>query len=330
MDKKIHLIWKNPQGIPNIYEREYITDYLFSKIKYELHDDESPNSLIHDRSVIIYSENSTDVSLEFKRHLREFQRKKYRFVLFHLSNESLGHSYRYARHALHIFRNYYDEKLTSRNITTVPLGFQSGFLNHYDDILDFSQRVYAFSFIGQFSKTQDRMELADYLNHRSNCFIHATNSWNCPTSLGVPECRAIYKLTRFVPCPRGWTHPDSFRIMESLECGAIPILKRYGDFNYFDKVWGTSPVPRVDSWSELDSYYSLNENEYHRLHAEVMSWYHGFRRDYPRYIGATLCSIFDPEPRRFPPLEYLARWFYKKTPDFACQERHPTPYAKKR
>ncbi len=87
--------------------------------------------------------------------------------------------------------------------------------------------------------------------------------------------------------------------MESLECGAVPILKRYGDTDYFDKVWRQSPVPRVDCWRELDHYYSMDENEYHRLHAEVMTWYRRFRQDYPRYIAETLRSIFDhQEPRR--------------------------------
>ena len=292
MDKKIHLIWQTPEGIQNLYEREYLTDYVFRETEHDFRVDEAKYSLVMDCSVVIYSCNSPDAPRELKRYLREFRRKKCRFALFHLSNECLAHSYGYARHAAGIFRNYYDPRLTGKNITFVPLGFQSGFLNHSHATLEASERPHAFAFIGQFSKTEDRMQLADYLQHRRDCFIHATNAWNCPTSLGVSECREVYQRTRFVPCPKGWAHPDSFRIMESLECGAVPILKRYGDTDYFDKVWGSSPLPKVDSWEELDHYHDMDSDAYRALHGTVMNWYGQFRDDYPKRVRATLHSLF--------------------------------------
>jgi hypothetical protein len=110
-----------------------------------------------------------------------------------------------------------------------------------------------------------------------NVFIHKTNSWNCSTALTQDECISIYNKTKFVPCPMGWVHPDSFRLMECLESGAIPILKNYNNLEYFSKVWGDSPLPIVNSWNEIATYYKMNEEDYNQLSNSVFNWYEEFK-----------------------------------------------------
>ena len=110
-----------------------------------------------------------------------------------------------------------------------------------------------------------------------NVFIHKTNSWNCSTSLTQDECISIYRKTKFVPCPMGWVHPDSFRIMECLESGSIPILKNYNNLEYFTKVWGDSPLPVVNSWDEITNYYKMNEEDFLKLKTLVFNWYKEFK-----------------------------------------------------
>jgi hypothetical protein len=75
----------------------------------------------------------------------------------------------------------------------------------------------------------------------------------------------------------GWVHPDSFRIMECLESGSIPILKNYNNLEYFTKVWGDSPLPIINSWNEITSYYKMNEEDYLKLKNNVFNWYKDFK-----------------------------------------------------
>jgi hypothetical protein len=112
-----------------------------------------------------------------------------------------------------------------------------------------------------------------------NVFIHKTNSWNCATSLSQDECISIYEKTKFVPCPMGWVHPDSFRLMECLESGSIPILKNYNNLEYFTKVWGDSPLPVVNSWDEIIDYYNMGNDKYNELYKTVFNWYLIFKEN---------------------------------------------------
>jgi hypothetical protein len=75
----------------------------------------------------------------------------------------------------------------------------------------------------------------------------------------------------------GWVHPDSFRLMECLESGSIPILKNYNNLEYFTKVWGDSPIPVVNSWNEIVKYYNMDNNQYNELHNNVINWYSTFK-----------------------------------------------------
>jgi hypothetical protein len=75
----------------------------------------------------------------------------------------------------------------------------------------------------------------------------------------------------------GWVHPDSFRLMECLEAGSIPILKNYNNLEYFTKVWGDSPLPVVNSWDEITNYYKMNEEDFLKLKTLVFNWYKEFK-----------------------------------------------------
>jgi hypothetical protein len=65
--------------------------------------------------------------------------------------------------------------------------------------------------------------------------------------------------------------------MECLESGSIPILKNYNNLEYFTKVWGDSPIPVVNSWNEILSYYNMNIDDYNDLYNRVFDWYSIFK-----------------------------------------------------
>ena len=271
--KPLNLIWQTFNGDQTNFEFEYTTEVLFKNIEHNKIFDDGQLSTVLDNSVIIYSNNSNNISDDFNNYLNKFVELGYTFYLLHFSNENLGHNCDYYSKANHVFRNYYDSNIITQNITFIPLGVKTGFINKNENSLD--TKEYEFVFIGQ--PKSDRQELLSVMESMENVFIHKTNSWNCSTSLTQDECISIYRKSKFVPCPMGWVHPDSFRIMECLESGSIPILKNYNNLEYFTKVWGDSPLPVVNSWDEITNYYKMNEEDFLKLKTLVFNWYKEFK-----------------------------------------------------
>jgi hypothetical protein len=269
----LNLIWQTFNGDQTTFEFEYTTEFLFKDIEQNRIFDDGKLSTVLDNSVIIYSNNSNNISDDFNNYLNKFVELGYIFYLLHFSNENLSHNCDYYSKAKNVFRNYYDSNITAENVTFIPLGVKSGFLNKNEN--SSKTKEYEFAFIGQ--PKSDRQELLSVIENMENVFIHKTNSWNCSTSLTQDECISIYGKTKFVPCPMGWVHPDSFRLMECLESGSIPILKNYNNLEYFTKVWGDSPIPVVNSWSEIVSYYNMNIDDYNDLYNRVFDWYSNFK-----------------------------------------------------
>ncbi len=269
--EKINLIWQTSDGDQTNFELEYTTGILFKNFEVEKYFDNGKLDLVLDNSVIIYSNNSNDVSDEFKNYLNKFIEKNYTFYLLHWSNENLGHNTEYYQKANHVFRPYFDEKIKEDNVTFIPLGVKSGFLSE-ESIM--KEKVYTFAFIGQ--PKSDREEVINIVK-KFDGFVHTTNQWNCPTSIDQNSCKEIYSKTKFIPCPMGWVNPDSYRIMESLESGSIPVVKNYNNLSYFRKVWGFNPIPVVNSWDELSTLNSISDDEYKLLYNTVFNWYNEFK-----------------------------------------------------
>ena len=274
--KPLNLIWQTFNGDQTNFEFEYTTEVLFKDFEQNRIFDDGKLSTVLDNSVIIYSNNSNTISGEFNDYLNKFVEKGYKFYLLHFSNENLSHNCDYYAKANHVFRNYYDSNIVGDNVTFIPLGVKTGFINKNNDKPS-NTKEYEFSFIGQ--PKSDRQDLLSAMEKMENVFIHKTNSWNCSTSLTQDECISIYGKTKFVPCPMGWVHPDSFRLMECLESGSIPVLKNYNNLEYFTKVWGDSPIPVVNSWDEIVNYYNMNIDKYNELYDNVFEWYHRFKNE---------------------------------------------------
>lgn len=271
----LNLIWQTTNGEQTTFELEYI-EFLFSNIPHNKHFDNSSYNTLLDNSIVIYSNNQRGPSFEFINYLNKFKKNNFTFRLWHLSNETLMHNCDYYSLSNHVFRNYYYEDIKHlNNVTYLPLGFKSGYLNNQNNF-QLNEKQISFSFIGQ--PKSDRIELIDKLQSFTNSFIHTTNAWNCNTALTQTQVIDIYRRSRFVPCPKGWINPDSFRIMEALESGAIPILKDYGDLNYFLIPWeANSPIPIVKEWDDIQYYDTLSDAQYAELYDDVFNWYTKFR-----------------------------------------------------
>lgn len=266
--EKINLIWQTTEGDQTSFELEYITKVLFSKVNHERIFDDGSLKTVLNNSVIIYSSIRGYVSQEFLSYLNQFVEKNYTFYLLHLSNERPEDPCKHYSLAKHVFRNYYSPEMEKENVTFIPLGFKSGFLNKDKEVLECSEKSISVCFIGQ--PKSDRNELIQVLEKIDSSFVHKTNSWNCPTSLSPQECIEIYKKSKYAPCPMGWIHPDSFRISESLEWGCVPIIKRHNGEDYFQHIFPGHPMPVVSSWEEVEL---VVKEEYCSLRNKVQEWY---------------------------------------------------------
>ena len=285
---EINLIWQTPKGDYTTFEFEYITEILFKNFNQNKIFDNGTYETVIDNYVIIYSkdnEDRTPIPNEFINYLDKFIEKKYNFYLLHLSNEHKGHDCWYYDKANYVFRNYYFDDIKNNNVKYIPLGFKSGFLNK-DKSNELLKKI-NFSFIGMPYK-QDRMEMVNIIKNNKS-FLHLTSRWNCPTALTPKEISDIYKMTKFVPCPMGNVHVDSFRITECLESGSIPVVKLYNENDYFEKIYPNHPFPKIKTWNELNILIKEydDDNKYKELYETVISYYENFKQN----LNSTIIEI---------------------------------------
>ena len=60
------------------------------------------------------------------------------------------------------------------------------------------------------------------------------------------------KIRYFPPCPYGYLNPDSFRIMESLESGCIPIVQKFLFIDYYKLIFGDHPFIVLNKWKSVE------------------------------------------------------------------------------
>ncbi len=247
----INILWINK--INDMWEGQYINKFLFGDLNPNIYEETIQNDTVLDNSIIVYSCDKKTTTEQFKQYLKKFKNKKY--FLFHLSDEFLLNDCSDYAGAKHVFRNYYNKNITSNKVTTLPLGWKSGFMNSDNHIKFYKDKKYVSCFIGQIKK--DRHEVVEQIKKSDKNFIYITDSFNSKKSLSVEEQIKIYKETVFVPCPIGNWNVDTFRICEVLECGSIPLIKNYNGQDYYKSIFGTNHcIPNVSSWNEIPLFFN--------------------------------------------------------------------------
>ncbi len=280
----LSVIWQTSVGDYTEFELEWITEVLLRGVFYERIMDCGRLETLRDGALVVYSSNLSEVGESFRRYLDRFVDSGFSFHLLHLSNENLGHDCSYYSKARHVFRNYFDPAITSSNVTFLPLGFQSGFLNRDGLVSSPGERTLDAAFVGQ--PKNDRIDLITAISRLRSPFLHLTKAWSCTTALSPVEVSRIYARTRYVPCPKGWIHEDSFRICEALEWGAVPVLRNYVGPDVFARTLPGHPFPVIDSWEDLPAL--IASTDYEVLHRECREWYLAFREDLTRRMAGIL------------------------------------------
>lgn len=75
-----------------------------------------------------------------------------------------------------------------------------------------------------------------------------------------------------VPCPSGAVMPDSFRVYEALEAGAVPVVLDK-NLPYFQKIFGDNPIRSLDKWENFGDYVRWFIDTYPFANNITMSWW---------------------------------------------------------
>lgn len=86
---------------------------------------------------------------------------------------------------------------------------------------------------------------------------------------------------KVVPCPSGPATPDSFRLYEALEAGAVPIADDICpayETGYWHLIHPDAPFPVLKNYSDLHGYMEDMINRYPEVNNKVFAWWQAYKR----------------------------------------------------
>jgi len=223
-----------------------------------------------------------------------------------LSDEQLSVSFRAFKKARLVFRNYFRPGWGNHRVFSIPLGFHGDFADPGEDG---GRRDLSWAFAGQIKG--DREKMLESLRVAPQHLVAFTSSFADQNGLTGADVRSLYARAHFVPCPFGNVNPDSFRVMEALESGAIPMVLLFHGEDYFRFIYGDHPFLVGSTWEELASQMmGLLENpeKLSETHHDVREWY----RHYTATLRSDITTLVSGSPMNLAgeqwPLQRRARF----------------------
>lgn len=286
MAENFHVVWRTQPGKQTDFEFEYLHEVLLGATPHRADLSGGP---AESGALIVYSCDRPDVDPKQASFIRSVPNHS----LLHLSNETLNHHAGYYREARVVLRSLYDPEIAMPNVLAVPLGFKSGFLKREPVTFEKPRRL-VWCFAGQMKKYRRPMEEA--FREVRPFHLHSTSGWDSKDGLTTQQMRDLYAETVFAPCPFGNIHPDSFRIMEALEHGCIPVSIRFLDTDYFRYTFGNHPFIIAPSWAEAARTIrdlAANPERLRQMQESAHSWYIRFKTDLAEDVHRALSGQLD-------------------------------------
>ena len=224
-----------------LYHKDYSDKWIYeilNKIKFEVI--QSERDLKNEDILII-----VDSSIEEKEELyTKLELICSRMFLIHLGDESGAYDSSLIYNKFnYVWRAFCSNKyFNNKKVSCLPLGYKSGTLFKKEIV----ERKYKWAFLGTPHKSS-RHDLLFQLSDIEPSFFHKTKKFN-EKIIDVSEMSEILTSTKFIPCPNGFFHPETYRLYEALECGCIPIVENA--YKYYDRLFPNNPFIKVDRWIE--------------------------------------------------------------------------------
>ena len=158
----------------------------------------------------------------------------------------------------------YPQKDDESDVTYLPIGYPP----HIEDKGEIPTKDLDLFFAGQINH-KDRQDMYDKLKDMEVIGeIYPSSGF----AQGLDKKEYIEKTgkAKVIPCPKGNINPDSFRLYEALECGAVPIAQ-YPEFWY--KIFNDYPFPAIDNPDQWVGYIKDAINQYPKLNNKVQAWW---------------------------------------------------------
>jgi GR25 family glycosyltransferase involved in LPS biosynthesis len=149
-----------------------------------------------------------------------------------------------------IVRNYMREGLDEKKVLVIPLGYVKratrSLTNQLTQTpsLPFRELIWSFRGTG-WQKREEKLKDLQGIGPNSCVFY---NDWKDPGQAKREEYVGEVLNSKFIVCPGGM-NPETFRLYEALELGAIPIyVRQEGDDIYFKYLSNMIPILNMGSW----------------------------------------------------------------------------------
>ena len=144
--------------------------------------------------------------------------------------------------------------------------------------------------MGQVHAQGARAEMIDALKKTGGEYYCNVNSaWQSEDSLSTQDYKKILEQSIFVPCPRGNSSPDTFRLYETIEAGSIPIVERD---EYWNSLFGDDhPLIQVSDWNKAvnDIIALSEETEWQKEYSQKLaSWWNAQKAALKQKIKTTI------------------------------------------
>ena len=235
----------------------------------------------------------------YEKLFEKYAAAKKGFRILHLSDE-FGNdniSYYSLEQCKGVIRNYGRKDISDvlkSKVLTIPLGYakhsESGIDASWVETPSLPFREFIWSFHGtEWMSREAKLDPLKTLKPYSATFY---KDWLDAKQLKEVEYVGILLNSIFVPCPRG-QHPETFRVYEALEHGAIPIIVREeGDDKWYEMMQSRLPMINMTSWIQayaIMKHLLENRDSLDKYRIALLSkwseWKHELKGDVKRVFG---------------------------------------------
>ena len=211
---------------------------ILNKIEFEVIQSEKD---LESEDILIIVDSSVEKKEELYTKLELICSKMF---LIHLGDESGAYDSSLIYNKFnYVWRAFCSNRyFNNKKVSCLPIGYKSGTLFKKEIV----ERKYKWAFLGTPHKSS-RHDLLFQLSDIEPSFSHKTKKFN-EKIIDVSEMSEILTSTKFIPCPNGFFHPETYRLYEALECGCIPIVENA--YKYYDRLFPNNPFIKIDRWIE--------------------------------------------------------------------------------
>lgn len=143
-------------------------------------------------------------------------------------------------------------------------------------------------FAGQVTH-QRRQECVAELRHMDGGLLLGTDGFM--KGMPMQEYYETMCRAKVVPCPSGPNVQDTFRFVEALECGAIPLVDAACPIDYEPGYWewffqGDVPFPTVYNWMELPEVMAQTLRDWEPLNRNITQWWLDYKKSFINRIAS--------------------------------------------